>query len=81
MWLPSSDHIRFLGKLSLAQCVALYGEILLHMAIWQSGHLAIAIHIAASALPTRHLWPTLTWSPGGFVTSAMTISRKVFVSK
>ena len=41
MWLPSYDHIRFLGKLTLAQCVALYGETLLHMAIWSSAHKVI----------------------------------------
>jgi len=31
---------------------------------------------ATSAHPMRHLWPTSIWSPGGFVTSALTNSRK-----
>ena len=44
-------------------------------------HLSIGIPIPASVLPMRRPWPTSIWSPGGFVTSALTISRKVSLRK
>ena len=36
-------------------------------------------NVAVCVPPTRHRWPTSTWSLGGFATSASTASRKVSV--